>query len=240
MLMCISAQTNELLAEAATIAVQDIRDRLQSPEVLAAADAACAELLQNRAALFNERSRIGFAKLVAALLPRSLPYVRAWLQVRDSQLAFEIHFTLFCYLEELPDIVERDAIESHVVEIVKEYLLSLQSDTAQAGWMSADLLGDHLAPEKALSALVYCLKHAPSASSRRATLHGLTQLVDRLPTAALPALQQGIERAAHDDQDELVRELAGALLFRIRESSVERHSIGGTNIGTSPDRRDTK
>jgi hypothetical protein len=50
----------------------------------------------------EREGRVYFIRFLVALFPRSLPVIESWLSRFEKPEDYEIHFTLFCYLDDIP------------------------------------------------------------------------------------------------------------------------------------------
>lgn len=129
----------------------------------------------------SESVRVLMTKLVSALLPDSLTVIRELLLQKRNRHDFEVHFSLFCFLDQVLGLGVGEPTVRAVLRTVEEYLLGVQVETALAAWMAGDLLGDHWRPEEALDSLRKVLSDGRHVAGREAAIHGLEQLHARLP-----------------------------------------------------------
>lgn len=91
--------------------------------------------------------RIGFCQLLVALAPMSADFLKKIMSSCARALDFEIHFTLFCWLDSIQYIGEEDpgllAFREEVPTLVEEYLYNVPRTTGHGAWMAGDILGHH-------------------------------------------------------------------------------------------------
>src|SRR5207249_4968415 len=61
----------------------------------------CDQGFRDSVARQREATRVALAKTLIALLPDSFEVIKYWLSKRNELSVFEIHFSLFCYLDEV-------------------------------------------------------------------------------------------------------------------------------------------
>ena len=157
------APFNEIIDKMRSVSQQNRRDLL-----------ALCERLETKELMQNLPLRIAVVRVVAALLPLSLPLLTRWLQSRRLQ---EIHFTAFCYIDWVGALPEGDNRRSAVLKLVKDYLMGTDSEAASAAWMAGDLLGDHWPIAEALPVLMNILRQGRYVAGRRAALHGVEMIL---------------------------------------------------------------
>jgi hypothetical protein len=131
----------------------------------------------------NVGTRIVAVRLLIALLPDSLDTITGLLRRRDGVLDYEVHFTLFCYLDWVSVVEAPAGVAADVLALVAEYLHDVPSDSARAAWMAGDMLGDHWAPlDDALPVLINAVVNARFVAGRAGALSGLEQTIENLGT----------------------------------------------------------
>jgi hypothetical protein len=154
----------------------------------------------------NSRIRVAAVKVLVANIGSEWPRLQGWLMKFDSSSDYELHFTLFCWLDraDLP----RDArLRSRVLKAVHKYLLAVPSERAQAAWMAGDLLGDHWRTRAAFRVLVDALEKAKCVAGRKGALHGLSEMASNGNPKLSSASKRLIESAL-EDRSKAVREYA--------------------------------
>ena len=116
--------------------------------------------------------RVCLIRLLVALFPRSLPLIESWLSQFKCPEDYEIHFTLFCYLNEVRHFgTASDCGE--VLRIMENYLLSVPADTGHASFMAGDMLSDHWEASESLPILLRAAQKARFISGRSTGLGAL-------------------------------------------------------------------
>jgi hypothetical protein len=162
-------------------------------------------------------ARIAAVRCLVGLLPTSAATIRRLLRSTTPRHMYEVHFTLFCYLDEAAD-VDRD-FGAEVPPLAATYLSSIDRETACAAWMAGDLLGDHFPPslsEPLLRRLVFSARYT---AGRLGALHGVEQLLCRVTRRRRASLIRDLGAVARRDRSGRVRTLARALLRQLRGRS---------------------
>ncbi len=173
------------------------------------------ELAAGRASL-PQRLFPAAAQLLVALLPVSAERIRRYLRRRRTARDYELHFSLFCFLDQAPEVPGARAFARRVPAMLRDYLMSVPSGTAYAAWMAGDLLGDHWEPSAALPVLLDCARSARYSAGREGALHGLAHLSTRVPP------QQAV-RIRAVLRDVLTSDRSASLRFDARSILEGRH-----------------
>ena len=116
--------------------------------------------------------RVYLIRFLVALFPQSLPLIESWLSQFKRPEDYEIHFTLFCYLDEVP-YFGTASDRAEVLRISENYLLNVPADTGHASWMAGDMLSDHWEATESLPVLLRAAQQARFISGRSTGLGGL-------------------------------------------------------------------
>jgi len=163
--------------------------------------------------------RVASAKVMVALLPDSLKTIESWLKKKEPRSVFEVHFSFFCYLDEVSASSRSDSLRTSVLKLVEGYLRTTRSDAAQAAWMAGDLLGDHWDLSESLSVLLELAGGAQHAAGRTGGVHGLEEAFGRCKREDVcREIRNALERASKIDPCREVRLAAKIALDRITSS----------------------
>lgn len=143
---------------------------------------ACQSSFDSTSSRSNEATRVATAKIAVALIPDSMPLIRSWLKRRGRDDVYEVHFSLFCFLDQVNHANVNEHVRREVLGLLKEYLFNTKSDTASATWMAGHMLGDHWEVREALPILLDAVVNARYAAGRRGAAQGLQDLAERLPS----------------------------------------------------------
>lgn len=124
----------------------------------------------------NVHNRIAAVRVLVGGLPQTINVISRLVRDRSRPLSYEIHFTLFCYLDRL-DLPADRRLRARVLQLVKEYLMTASSNRAHATWMAGDLLGDHWEAREAVVVLREVLTCSKHHAAREAAIHGLVYYV---------------------------------------------------------------
>jgi hypothetical protein len=166
-----------------------------------------------------ERDRIAGAKLLVALLPESLETIKRFLEKTDDRWWYELHFSLFCFLDSAQSRSAR--ISESVYRKVKDYISSASSNTAQAAWMAGDLLGDHWAGSHVGADLGELALTAQYVAGREAALHGIEHRFRHAGKAERVKLTKILGQLAEEDRSGAVR-ISARLVMRMVGLAGER------------------
>lgn len=152
----------------------------------------------------EEGVRIAAVRLLLAGLPDSLDNLGKLLAEFDGSLRFEVHFTIFCWMDDVDEHPDLESFRSEIMKLAENYLMNVPKDTGKAAWMAGHFMGGHWAGDS-LEALSAAALNARFAAGRIGALAGLA---DALRTVGEPVRQRilslfhRIERA---DRSEEVR-----------------------------------
>lgn len=131
----------------------------------------------------DENTRVAAAKVMVALVPDSARAIRHWINTRSGKYIYEVHFSLFCFLDDVPRLPSGGAFATEIPSLIEQYLLDVKSKAARAAWMAGDLLGDHWQVTEALPVLMKVAKGARFVVGRDAAVDGLERLLHNLPNS---------------------------------------------------------
>ena len=148
--------------------------------------------------------RIDLVKIFVGLLNTSKDALIQVLRHRRQRSDYDVHFTLFCYLDEIRGLPETQEVVDNIPAIIEAYLMEVEM--SEPASMAATALGDNWNVDEAFPALQRVLSKAKYAAGRQGAIEGLAQAVDRL--ASPGDIWVLIERAADSDSDRGVRATA--------------------------------
>jgi len=129
----------------------------------------------------DKHTRVAAAKVMIALVPDSADAIRRWINTKTGKDIYEVHFSLFCFLDQVPDLPCAGEFATEIPSLIEKYLLEAKTESALAAWMAGDLLGDHWNMEEALPILVKAAKEARFVAGRDSAVHGLEHILQNLP-----------------------------------------------------------
>lgn len=162
--------------------------------------------------------RIVGSKIIVALLPDSLDSIRELLTTRTDRWSYEVHFTLFCYLEDCQYLPVPKSTKREVLKMIFDYLISARVRTARAAWMAGHLLGDHWEGREALSCLREAAVKGIYAEGRKGALTGLNYRLKSESGEETALILNTIQKVSVRDPSRKLRTLAGLIL---EESQTE-------------------
>lgn len=174
-------------------------------------------IVANPTKLQNERSRVLIARLLVALLPTSLPLIESQLYiVRLSENKAELQFSIFVALSDLPELLGESLMLSQITDLLRRYLIDIDTDAAQAAWMVGDLLGDHWPLTLALPVLIDSSKTAAHVAGRQGAIHGLSHALARASKLDQWKIVQALKDVAASDTNNSVRRSAELAMSDLR------------------------
>lgn len=156
--------------------------------------------------LVNEPSRILMARCLAALIPDSLEAIATALRTDHlTESIAELQFSIFVALSDIPVFITDTPTLEDLTHLLKEYLLRIDSDMAQAAWMAGDLLGDHWPLHMALPVLRDAVRRATNAAGREGAVHGLSHALGRVSKSDQWSVMTLLQEVATTDPAPSVR-----------------------------------
>jgi hypothetical protein len=209
---------DSFLLECRTAEVEVIVDRLRTlgQDERIRLLCSCEKILSDKKLSADGVRRIASVKILVGLFPLSLRVLERLLNARSGQQAYEVHFTIFCFLDTLTVLAVPDGDKRRILEAVSEYLHSVSSETAHAAWMAGDLLGAHWQSSETLDILVSAMQTARYVAGRLGALKGLEECLretthsSRVGRRVLQVLQE----VSHTDRSHRVRAYVSHALER--------------------------
>lgn len=133
------------------------------------------QILSDTSSSRNKITRVACVKILVTLLPFTLDLFEKYLKIRHGKQAYEIHFTIFCFLDELNVTHFSSKSKQRVLEAISEYLNNVRSEAGNAAWMAGDLLGDHWESDQAVEILLAIVQKGRYVAGRLGALHGLEE-----------------------------------------------------------------
>ncbi len=173
-------------------------------------------LLSNPRSLEDQSTRIAVVKIAIALLPRSWEMLLTCLDDTSCLLASELHFSIFCFLDEADFIPGAVDVVTQIPATVERYLQITRTNRAHAALMAANLLGDHCDLSVAVPALMRLATEARYAEARAAVTWGLHKAWRRSSMEKRNEILAVIEAMAANDRSSGVRTTAGLVIGLIQ------------------------
>ena len=202
----LKAAASSFVHEYAAMDVLKLRKHLMrgSPLVRETAIELARLMLHSERYCKEKQTRIAAVKVIVAALPRTLHEMRYLLNKQSSRHSYEVHFTLFCYLD-LNELPRGETGRSRILSLLKKYLMSASSDRGSAAWMCGDLLGDHWGTRRAIDALCDVAANAEHAVARDSAVHGLAHALDRVSPSQNKRIRKLLKSLAAADTSGRVR-----------------------------------
>lgn len=174
--------------------------------------AACQAVLTDPVGRKQESVRVSAAKALIALIPDSKETIRSFLEKRSDVASFEFHFSVFCFLDKTPNLPNAEHFTQEVPILVEQYLLNLRTETARAGWMAGEMLGEHWPEAEALPTLRRVARSARFVAGRLGALHGLAHALSKMDGPKRESVIGAVNQIAKYDRSSRVRSYATQVL----------------------------
>jgi hypothetical protein len=172
----------------------------------------CTRILDDKELRKIEKDRLAAVKTIVALIPESARVIRKWIRRRSSGQIHEVHFSLFCFLDQVPDLPDAGEFADEIPLLIEDYLRQVEVDSARAAWMAGDLLGDHWEVTKTLPILLRVAKGARFAAGRKGALHGLEHALAKVEDSTKKSILTLVHELSEVDRSPKVREYAKLML----------------------------
>ena len=183
--------------------------------------ATCIPVLNGVQSRKNDAVRIVAVRVIVALLPLSLAAIADLLSRCQNKHHYEVHFTLFCYLDSAQEMPDASSLTKDVLLLVENYLMTVPRKTALAAWMAGDMLGEHWNEQEAAPLLMRTAQGAKYSVGRELSVLGLGDMLGRLPVGSAfhKDILKTVRKVSSSDPSRYVREDAKMLLKQWRKSS---------------------
>lgn len=162
-------------------------------------------------------TRVGAVKCLLALMPDSREELRKLILGTTYPLHGEVHFSIFCFADELADFV--DPMEYvQFIEMVGDYIVRTESNVSEALWMAGHFLGGHCNDPLAIGVLVSAARRARYVNGRLSAVDGLTESYERTQEAQRRhEILSVLRDVSTNDRSSTVRLVARESLSRLRK-----------------------
>jgi len=157
----------------------------------------------------HEQTRVAASKILVALLPESFTVLKQWVQRDRPSSIHEVHFSLFCYMDEVQHFDCLKPARKPALKLVTRYLMRFRGGHRQACWMAADLLGDHWDLSDSLSPLLTAARNAKAPIARVAAVAGLVKALTRCSVKDRVRIKGMLQWLSTNDSSPAVRIMAG-------------------------------
>ena len=182
--------------------------------------ATCIPVLNGVQSRKNDAVRIVVVRVIVALLPTSLAAIADLLSRYQNKHHYEVHFTLFCYLDWAQEMPDAFSLTEDVLLLVENYLMTVPRKTARAAWMAGDMLGEHWNEQEAVPLLMKTAQGAKYSVGRLQSVFGLAHMLDRLPVKSdtHKSILKALRKISSSDPSKDVRKNAKGELRDWRKS----------------------
>jgi len=150
----------------------------------------------------DEDLRIGAARVMTALLPKTFAVFEDLLNDRTSPLWYEVHFSL---LAQFWSSGLSEDVQKRVTALVKNYLSTIRSSAGFAAWKAGNLLGDWWYSEETVRILEHLAISAKYAAGRMGALQGIDEALQKASPSEKARLLSLLARMASKDRSTKVR-----------------------------------
>jgi hypothetical protein len=173
----------------------------------------CTRGLHTKSLRERDDLRLVAVKVLVALLPDSESTIRSLLREHTSPLVHEVHFSLFCFLDHVPDLPGCAGFAPEIPSLVGRYLEVVRTESGMAAWMAGDLLGDHWDLDESLPVLVRAVRQARFVAGRLGALKGLSSAYDNAKRRGRGEIKRVLREVAKEDRSRKVRDRAQCVLM---------------------------
>ena len=167
--------------------------------------AAALRLLEDGESWKQEILRVSAVKVLISLIPESWDVVRRLLSEKNRSGAYEIQFTLFCFLDAVRQWPLAQHVAREVPRLVGEYLKGIRSEAGMAAWMAGELLGEHWDDEESLQCLIEAARRGRFVAGRKGAVHGLGHRIANASGSTRKRLESVLKHVETTDRSEAVR-----------------------------------
>jgi hypothetical protein len=157
----------------------------------------CRTALQTSSVVRHTRSRVAVCKVLCATAPESAKVIREWLEPGTGRDRYEVQFSLFCFLDRVPENPKARRFARTIPAFVERYLIEVPRPTARTAWMAGHMMGDHWPKRtEAVAVLSRALAGGRYKAGRRAAEMALRDLLDeRVSNTLRRKIRASLERA---------------------------------------------
>ena len=128
----------------------------------------------------DHSSRLALVHILVNLMPESVEIIKELINRKSDKFDYEMHFSLFCFLDDVPDLPGGLKFAREIPSIIEKYLMEIKTETAYAAFMAGDLLGEHWYVDEARPILMKIAKKARYSAGRHSAIHGLEHVLQQL------------------------------------------------------------
>ena len=176
----------------------------------------------------DEPTRVAASKVCVALLPDSLAAIRKWLNRKSGRHIYEVHFSLFVVFDKVQHEEVLIPFKRQILELVENYLMHSDRESAQAAWMAGELLGDDWQLSESLPILTNLVQNGLFVSGRKAALHGLSEVLHKSEKTVEESIIALVQQVAKNDGSKKVRDCAKLLLTKSAVSEFREGVMKGS------------
>jgi len=167
----------------------------------------CEKIINDAKLYGNVKVRVATAKLTVALIPLSLNLISRIIRTKKNKFIHEVHFSLFCFLDNVIHSSEKQKYSGEIVLLVREYLMDIKTNSGSAAWMAGDLLGGHWEITEGVSTLIEVAQEARFVAGRWSAVVGLGASLRRLdkPNLTEKKIVSVLRKIAENDRSKQVR-----------------------------------
>lgn len=171
----------------------------------------CENLLADKTIVNDESKRVAIIKVLVSLFPSSFEIIKKLLYAKNSKDEYEIHFTLFCFLNYLKEVNSNFTFKEELLLEINNYLKTIPKKTSAAAWMLGDMLGDHWELDESIPILIEAAKNAKYLAGRLGALHGLEHALENKPISK-DSLMVTLKNISTKDKSAEVKKYASSIL----------------------------
>jgi hypothetical protein len=153
------------------------------------------------------------------------PSMLAVMRDRGHPLRRQAQWCVLDLLEDLPGFFPGPDLQAEALSTLERFMWDCEDDHARTCYKCGDVLGDHVADDRAADLLLRVLSGAPSKFGRRSSVHGLIHVTEWLPHRR-GEIEAALRGAAQSDTEPLLREYCEVALNDIAVGAPGIHPHG--------------
>ena len=170
--------------------------------------------INNNSKRLGDAKRIALVKLLFCFLPSSRYLIFSLLQRKRDLSDFELHFTIFCFLDQAISLTKDKELKSRLLNAAKDYLIKVDKNYAHAPWMAGEFLGAHISQRLSLPLLKKIYRNSKFDVGKKAGLFGLYRIAEK--SKSLGPIKV-IKSASENEENRIIKLYAKNLLEKLEE-----------------------
>lgn len=175
----------------------------------------CKEGIENLSLGKKEPVRIVCIRILVIFFPESWDIIDSWLDRKDEKYWYEVHFTIFCYLDWITYLFPHHPSLSNITIALNKYLKNAKSQSSRSAWMAGHLLSGHWDNKESLPILLKLSTEANYFIGRLSAVHGIEEILDNrdLDSISTDKIFLTLKKVRDSDRSQNLRRIANNILI---------------------------